>query len=173
MRIFKVLTEAFSVPEARGVAGTATETKTVGSIIIVLSGVLLFSDKILAALGIEGSNTFGFHNFSNFIWVFTQSIAPVLMIIGFLLKPYFLSLLIPVYCYAIQVIWVFDPNLSYNNPSLHVYAAGSCILFLILAIFINKYSIYKNQKDIDDKRFVEETNKTIDMLKQVILKDKE
>lgn len=167
------MTKVFNVPEARGIAGTATETKTLGSIIITLSAILLYSDKILAVLGIEGSNTFGFHNFSNFIWAFTQSIAPVLMIIGFLLKPYFLSLLIPVYCYAIQVIWVFDSSMNYDNPLLHAYAIGSCILFLILAIFINKYSIYKNQKDIDDKRFVEETNKTIDMLKQVILKDKE
>lgn len=172
MKIFKVLTEAFSDPEARGITGTAATTKTIGSVIIALSGILLFSDKILEALGIEGSNTFGFSSFSNFVWVFTQSIAPVLMILGFLLKPYFLSFLIPVYCYAIQVIWVFDPNLSYNNPSLHVYAIGSCILFLLLAVFINKYIIYMNQKDMEDKRFIEETNKTIDMLKQTILKDK-
>ncbi|MEM9687773.1 MAG: hypothetical protein AAF934_12765 [Bacteroidota bacterium] len=173
MKIFKELIEVFSAPEARGVGGTAVETKTLGSVFIALSGILLFSDKILEALGIEGSNTFGFTNFSNFVWVFTQSIAPVVMIVGFLLKPYILSLLIPIYCYTIQVVWIFDPNMSYNNPSLHIYATGSCIIFLILAVFINKYSIYKNKKDIEDKRFIEETNKTIELLKQEILKDKE
>ena len=170
MRIFKrKLTEALIDPEARG-----AETRTLGSLIIAFSGILLFSDKILEALGIAGSNTFGFSNFSNFVWVFTQSFAPVVMIIGFLLRPYVLSLLIPVYCYSIQVIWVFKPDMYYDNPLLHAYAIGSCLIFLllILLVFMSKYSKYRNKKYIENKMFLEEVSKTIELLKREISEDK-
>ena len=169
MKIFKrSLTEALIDPEAKG-----AENRTLGSVIIAFSGILLFSDKILEALGIEGCNTFGFTSFSNFVWVFTQSIAPVVMIIGFLLRPYIFSLLIPIYCYTIQIIWIFHPDMYYDDPFLHAYATGACLIFslLMLLIFLSKYSKYRNKKYVENKMFLEEIRKTVELLKQEI-KDK-
>ena len=112
------------------------EIRIFGSMLVALSGSLLFADKIMEVIGLEGSNTYGFSTFSNFMWVFMQSVAPILMIIGFLLKPYLLSILIPIHCYTIQIIWVFRPRYHYDNVYLQLYAFGTCVLFIFLFLFI-------------------------------------
>jgi len=157
-KIFKVLIKTFNDQGRKETTQmTAQAVRIFGSILITISGVLLFLDKILKVIGIEGSNTFGFSNYSNFIWVFTQSIAPIFMIIGFLLRPYFLSILIPLYCYTIQIIWVFHIY-HFDDIFLQTYAIGTCILFLILFFFIKWVWITIRKQDIENKQFIEYTN---------------
>ncbi len=147
------------------------ETRVIGSIVVGLSGILLFLDKILSLIGIEGSNTFGFSNYSNFIWVLTQSIAPILLILGMLLRPYFLSVLIPVYCYSIQIIWVFQPQYHFDNEYLHFYAIGSCVIFILLFSFINIISAIKHRNNIEVEQFIKTANSFISEVDKAIIKN--
>ncbi|OEK08088.1 hypothetical protein A8C32_14730 [Flavivirga aquatica] len=149
----------FNDQELKGSNSTKkSNIRIIGSIVVGLSGVLLFLDKILSLTGIEGSNTFGFSNYSNFIWVLTQGIAPIILALGILLRPYFLSVLIPVYCYSIQIIWIFQPQYYYDNEYLHFYAIGSCFIFVLLFLFINKVSRIKHKNNLEIEQFIEKAN---------------
>ena len=123
------------------------------TILVALSGILLILDKVFSLLGIEGSNTFGYSSYANFIWTLTQSIAPLLIIIVILLKlkPYLLACAIPVYCYLLQLVWVFS-SLHSDDPLIYIYALGVfflfCTLFVIIKLVligINKNRSYAKQ----------------------------
>jgi hypothetical protein len=116
-----------------------------GTIFIILSGILLYLDKILIFFNISSDVTFGYSNFSNFIWVFTQSLAPILMIIGMYFKPFKSSFLIATYCYSLQIVWIFSSQHSDNYLS-HIYALGISLI-VILIIFIITISLKKFRKN--------------------------
>ncbi len=147
-----------------------SNARVIGSLLIALSGILLFLDKILDVIGIEGSNTFGFSNFSNFIWAFMQSIAPILLIIGFLLRPYFLSILIPIYCYSIQTVWVFH-NYYYDNIYLQAYAIGACVLFCVLVFFIKWISKKLHKNELETKAFIENANLFMEEVNKTLIRN--
>ncbi len=163
---FKILTERLlKKPEIN-------ENKRVfGSILIALSGLLLYLDKVLLFLNIEGTNDYGFANFDTFIWVLMQSVSPLIMIFGFQLKPYFTSFLVPIYCYTIHIIWVFQPQMKIDNVLLHVYALGSCILFILLLFLIQKISLWRKQQDTLKNEFQQETKEILNILKSKTLSE--
>lgn len=139
-------------------------TRIIASCLIIISGVLLFLDKILTIVGVSSPYTFGFELFADFVWVFCQSIAPIIMIIGVLLKPYYTAFLVPVYCYAIQIIWVFRTDLYFDDPLLHLYALGSCLLFVLLSVIIVALSQLNRKKQREHDKFIQEMETSINLL---------
>lgn len=157
---------ALTKETSKGQVTRAAIKRALGSLLIALSGLLLYLDKVFSLLEIgEGLNSFGFSNYPTFIWVFTQSAAPMLMIIGVLLRPYIISFLIPVYCYTIQIVWVFQPNLYIDNVYLHLYAIGSCILFLGLMYLIKSISKWEKERQELKEEFKKEKSEIIQILR--------
>ncbi len=126
----------------------AQETKAgirfIGSVLVALSGLILFSDKVI---NIQLSNTYGFKNTSTFIWVLSQSLSPFLMAIAIVFKPYKTAYVIPVYFYAIQLYWVFNPSIQFDNALLQTYAIGVCMGFILLGYTITKINRIKTRKE--------------------------
>lgn len=139
-------------------------TRMFASFFIALSGLLLYLDKVLFFYEIEG-HSHGFTDYPTFIWVLMQSLAPIIMILAFYFKPYFTSFLIPVYCYTIQIIWIFEPNMKIDHPLLHVYAVGSCLSFLLLMFVIKKISSWRMYQTTLKKEFQQETQEILHILK--------
>ncbi len=108
--------------------------RAVASILVALSGLPLLSDKVF---NFELENDYGFGDAQTFIWVLTQSISPLLLILGANFNPYKLAYTIPVYLYAIQLYWVFDTSLQFDDALLHVYALGCVTVFVLLVRFIH------------------------------------
>ncbi len=130
--------------------GVSSKTKSIGTILMILSGTLLYLDKVFVFLGITSEFTSGYKDFSDFIWVLMQSVAPILMLISFYLKPYWLSIIVPIYCYVLQIIWIFSPN--YSDSFLGYFYAGIFSLSLIIAIILSRnIFIYYKQKFISKK----------------------
>lgn len=121
--------------------------KTIASILIALSGAILFSDKVI---DFQLSNTFGYSDSATFVWVFTQTISPIILVIGSIFKPYKISYIIPIYFYCIQLIWVFDASLKFDNSLLQLYAIGCVLGFVFLTLTIN-YIISKATKERNEK----------------------
>ncbi len=156
-----------NAPEIKGVT-----KRSLGSFLIALSGLLLYLDKVIDLIGVgEEMNTFGFSNFPTFIWVFTQSAAPMLMIFGILLRPYISSFLIPVYCYTIQLVWVFQPNLYIDNVYLHLYAIGSCLLFIGLLVLIKMIAGWERKRNKLKAEFEKEKEQIVNILKSKTLSE--
>lgn len=169
-----MLIEVFNAQERKGEVGNCKTNilpKIIGSIFVAATGILLFLDKVLMFAGIEGSNTFGFSNYPNFIWALNQSIAPIVLAFGLLLRPYFLSVLIPVYCYSIQLIWIFQPKYYYDNEFLHFYATGSCIMFVLLFILIKKVAHAKRKNDVEVENFIDTANSFMNEINKNLIKN--
>ncbi len=137
-----------------------------GTIVIIIVGVMPFLDKIFEVLNLKGSYISGFTNFSNFVWALCQGLAPIFLIIGFLLRPYFISYLLPIYCYSIQLLWILDANMYLDDPLLHLYAIGSCTIFILIAFLIFTLKKKNREKIENDRLFIKEMEASIELLTQ-------
>ncbi|WP_299244080.1 hypothetical protein [uncultured Aquimarina sp.] len=142
--------------------------KILGSVLVILSGLILFTDKVT---NISLDNTYGFKSTKTFIWVLSQSLGPLIMAFATLLKPYRSSYAVPVYIYFIQVYWVFKPSIKFDDFLLQTYAIGTCLLFIFLLYLFNRLKSYHVLRENENKEFIRETKETIEILKRKILKD--
>ena len=144
-------------------------TRLVGTVFITLSGILLYLDKILVFSGVDSDSNFGFTTFYNFIWVLTQSVAPILLIIGSYFRPYKSSFLVAIYCYAVQIVWIFNPQ-HYDDLLFTLYSSfGLFIIILAIVILINRIIQMFNQKKSEDQEFIDDTREVLEILKAKVL----
>ncbi|MCM4160356.1 hypothetical protein FHG64_18740 [Antarcticibacterium flavum] len=108
--------------------------RTFASALVAVAGFMLFADKILE---VNFAETYGFADSQTFLWVFTQSISPLLLIIGLVFKPYKIAITIPVYMYFVQLYWVFNPAIRFDDILLQTYAIGAVLGFIALVVVIN------------------------------------
>lgn len=131
--------------------------RTFASILVALSGLILFADKIFPY---ELSNNYGFADSQTFIWVFSQTLAPLLLVLGLVFRPYFISITIPVYIYFIQMYWVFSPGVRFDDALLQIYALGTVAGFVTLIAAINWYFHHAtNQR----QRTISQLEKALDL----------
>ena len=137
-----------------------------GSILVALSGLILFSDKVIS---VEFENNFGFNNTATLIWMVSQTLSPLILAFAFIFKPFKTSYLVPIYIYTIQLYWVFDATATLDNPFLQTYAIGTCCVYLLLGYVIYKVKIFHNKERIQNERFYTEVHNTLDVLKSKII----
>ena len=141
-----------------------------GSVLIVLSGLLLYLDKLLYILNISSKNTYGFKYFSDFIWAFTQSVAPILMILCCIfLKPFKSSYLIAIYCYIIQVVWIFKPEYSNDLVLTAKSSFGIFLITLVITLIFKQIVSAFSEKKTEDQKFIENAKVALDLLKEKVL----
>ncbi|MGG6230941.1 hypothetical protein [Tenacibaculum sp. SDUM215027] len=166
---FLQLTKLKSKDQA--VKGHNPETKFIlrifGSLLVALSGFILFIDKVTKGFHLE--NNFGYDDTETFIWVISQTLSPLILITASVFKPYKTSYLIPIYIYAIQLYWVFESNALLDNGYLHIYATGFCLSFLLLSYVVFKINSLKNKRKIENENFQKDVTETIELLKKDIL----
>ncbi len=144
-------------------------TRLVGTVFIALSGILLYLDRILVFAGIDSEVNFGFTTFYNFIWVLTQSVAPILLIIGSYFRPYKSAFLIAIYCYAVQIIWIFSPE-YYDDLLITLYSSsGLAIVILAIVILIKRIIHLFNQKKSEDQEFIDDAKEVLDIIKAKVM----
>ncbi len=146
-----------------------TKAKILGSLLVALSGIILFSDKIANIFSFELSNTHGFADSNTFLWVLSQTLSPILILLASLFTPYRTSYLVPVYIYTVQLIWTFNSNLRFDDYLLHLYAIGVCIGYTLLGYLLIKINSMEKRRDIQFKEFKKETKEVIELLKKEIL----
>lgn len=131
---------------------TKAVTRAIASFLIILSGLQLFTDKIITY---EFQNLYGFADSQTFLWVASQTIGPIIFCIAAMFKPYKISYSIPIYFYTIQLYWIFDPSLKMDDLLLHVYAAGAVLLFLVIVRMINMYVFRASEEHLQQVRVLE------------------
>lgn len=109
-------------------------TRTLASLIVALSGLVLFADKVLF---FEFDNLYGFKNPQTLIWVISQTISPLILVLGAVFRPYKVAYTIPVYFYSVQLFWVFEPDIPFDDLLLQIYAIGCVVGFIMLILSLN------------------------------------
>lgn len=139
--------EHLSIKQKSKDQATNNAIRIFASICIALSGLILYSDKVFS---FQLENNFGFKSTQTFIWVLSQSVSPLLLILGSVFKPFKVSYTIPLYLYAIQTIWIFNANLRFDDVLMQTYAVGTVIGFVLLTIAIN--TVLNRTKTINESK---------------------
>lgn len=124
---------------------------------VALSGLILFSDKVFPY---EFSDNYGFADSQTFLWVFSQTISPLILILGLVFRPYKVAIIIPLYIYFIQMYWIFSPGVRFDDALLQTYAIGAVFGFIALIAAINWYFHHAtNQR----QRTISQLEKALDL----------
>ena len=137
-------------------------SRIIGSLLVALSGLILFSDKVT---DFQLENNYGFADTQTFIWVLTQSLSPFLLVLASVFKPLKVVYTIPVYFYTIQLYWVFDSSIGFDDFIIQSYAIGTSILFVISTRALFIYKLLIDKKHEQNKAVLEETQEIIGLLK--------
>jgi cell division protein FtsL len=132
-------------------------SRLVGTFLIIISGIILYTDKILGFYNIELENLHGWKTSEVFVWTLCQTISPIIIMLAMYLRPYFWSLSIPIFSYSLQYYFVMDSNLNNDNPLTWIYTTISTILLILIFWFVKK-----KIKKLDELR-----NLKIDMLEKM------
>lgn len=120
-----------------------------GSILVILSGLLFISDQLVELFDIEIQNTHGFNSPANFAFFIGTWIGIIILIIAFKLKPFTLSFVVPIYNVSLSLYWVFFTNEYTNKSFFNGYIIVSTIAIILILSYIsamyNKYQ--KSQAD--------------------------
>lgn len=104
------------------------------SILIALSGFVLYSDKAMVYLNwmfeVPDKFTASGLDFQTYIWLLSQTISPLLLVIGSFFRPFRISYVIPVYCYTLQLFFIFLDYQLIDDDYLQLYVVGSSLLFM-------------------------------------------
>lgn len=141
--------------------------KIFGSILVILSGLILFTDKVT---DFQLENNYGFKSTKTFIWVLCQTISPFLMAFASVFKPFKTSYLVPIYIYVIQIYWVFKPSVQFDDYYIQSYAVGACVLFLLFTYMVSKIKILHDRRAKDTEEFIKASRETIEALKRNMIK---
>ncbi|MFV0237110.1 MAG: hypothetical protein ACK5HU_01060 [Flavobacteriales bacterium] len=104
-----------------------------GTFIIILSGVILYLDKIILLFIQDVESLMGYPNLSSFIWVLTQTLSPLILILGVYIKAYKWAYLVPIYCYCLQLFYIL--NSSWEGDDFLVYPLVGVLSSVIFLIF--------------------------------------
>lgn len=119
-----------------------------GTVLIALSGCILYLDKAFNYVGYEGQVNSDYYDFDTLVWVMCQTISPILIIVGANFKPFRISYVIPLYCYCLQVYYVFfDLRIvekEYTPYYAFVTAIGVYFLITYLKHLLNHLHAIKN-----------------------------
>ena len=116
--------------------------KIFATTLIILSGLILYLDKIYDYFNITIDDLHGWSNQANYIWSLTQTISPILIMTGLYLRPFIISLFVPIFCYVLQFYFVINSDIVLDNPMTWLYVTGTSILILFTIRFIKKQLDY-------------------------------
>ena len=126
--------------------------KLLGTLCIILSGFILYLDKIFTFFNITVDNLHGWSDQENYIWSLCQTISPVLIMLGMYLRAYFVSLSIPLFCYSLQFYFVMNSDLTIDRPLTWLYVTVTAILVLMSIYTIKRLSIIYIERKIEEAR---------------------
>lgn len=139
-----------------------TWIRVLGSVLVALSGLVLFTDKVA---NFSFINNFGFIDTKTFLWVLSQTISPLLLAFSVVFRPYKVSYLIPIYIYVVQLYWVFRPSIQFDDYLIQSYAIGSCVLYILMLYVIRKVRLFHDWRHYQNQKFQKEATEIINSIK--------
>lgn len=114
-------------------------------ILIILSGIILYSDKVLNYFNIGSDIDFKYYNnLESFIWHISQTISPILILcaLALYIKDKFIkfALLTPLSAYSIQAMYIMADE-NYIENDYFVYYTLAFIIMQIFCFYLLQFSI--------------------------------
>ncbi len=110
----------------------------VGTFLILLSGCVLYADKVIDYYDIQIDYNFKYYSSLDvFIWTLSGTIAPLLIIIAYWFKPQKWALAVPIAAYAVQFMYIFYDEDIVSKNMFWYYTIAFIIFFYLLIFLIN------------------------------------
>ncbi|MFD2606303.1 hypothetical protein ACFSSG_12455 [Euzebyella marina] len=87
-------------------------------------------------------------DFSFYIWLISQTISPLLLLTALAIRWFNIILIIPFYCYFLQLYFVFKDHRIVDDNYLEWYAIGSSLLSLLVIWYFRKLLMIRLQRDM-------------------------
>ncbi|MBV7268411.1 hypothetical protein [Winogradskyella luteola] len=127
-----------------------------GTVLVILSGIVLYTDKIIGFLDINFSlpSRYDSYDFETLIWSISVTVSPLLLIIAAHLKTKLIAYVVPLYSYTLQ-LWfiIYDLNIV-DKQYTYFYALGTCILIIFVWTAYNKKEKESITREIEKKKRV-------------------
>lgn len=93
--------------EARSKDPETAVKSNFGTLIVLLSGIVLYADKIVDYLDIQVDPIPYYGNLDVFLWTIGNTVSPLLLCVGYFFKPKHWALAAPGAAYSIQMTYIF------------------------------------------------------------------
>lgn len=146
MKKYKLITQKLKdqVAEDNNPSITYNSTCILGTILIALSGLILYLDKAFGFFNISFAIPEKFtligYDFNTFIWFMAQTVSPLLLIFGSLLKHYKVAYVLPLYFYILQLYYVLFDFKIIDDGYYIIYSIGTSVIILMIIHTIKRLS---------------------------------
>ncbi|AYN67548.1 hypothetical protein D1013_09320 [Euzebyella marina] len=144
--------KALIFPKERNDPGIIRISSLVSYILVALSGLVLYLDKVFLHFDIQFGMLQKFEaigmDFSFYIWLISQTISPLLLLTALAIRWFNIILIIPFYCYFLQLYFVFKDHRIVDDNYLEWYAIGSSLLSLLVIWYFRKLLMIRLQRDM-------------------------
>ncbi len=131
-------------------------TRMISSLVMALSGLLLYIDKAVIYFGINIPMPEKFiesnYSLDIFIWITALSICPMILMICSFFKPYLYAALIPMFCYTIQIYFVLIDTKMVDDGYSVVYSVGITILLFTIMLISKDISVKHTKRRLQVAR---------------------
>lgn len=120
----------------RAAVTNTSRSSIVGNLLVALSGFILYSDKVFTWVGLTFDIPSKWEDagmdFPTFVWFLSQTISPGIWALSTrLFKTHIIFHVIPVYCYVLQLYFIFSDFKIVDDTYLQWYVVGTTILTMI------------------------------------------
>jgi hypothetical protein len=138
-------------------------TQWVGSFFVLISGLILYVDKLIGYFDVSFTipDTFAHTGWDiiTFVWYISQTISPILLIIGVLLKAHKLCYLSPLYFYILQFYLVLSDFKIVDDKSFIIPSILTTFLTLAIIFLFKTASKFYVLNEIEKvKKVIKENN---------------
>jgi hypothetical protein len=142
--IFRIMKHSTKTPSKRKTSSDpATAIKSwFGTVLIILSGCILYADKVIEYYDIQTDYEFKYYNgLDVFIWTLSGTISPLLMLLAYWFKPRRWALAVPISAYSVQLMYVFYDEDVFPKEYFWYYTVAFIFMFYLI-IHVSRYALY-------------------------------
>ena len=132
------------------------KSKLFASALVALSGIVLYADKALVYFGITFALPDKFAeagmDMPTFVWLWAQTLSPLLIIMGAVIRPYIYAYIVPIFCYILQIFFLLFDSGDEDFSYVSIYVMGTSLLVFFGIIAIKKALEYQLRNEIEQMR---------------------
>lgn len=121
---------------------------------------MLYTDKIFIHYNITLTNLHGWSDQDNFVWSLSSTLAMLVFGLGMYLRPFIISASVPVFCLILQLMFIFDSDMTIDNGYTLLYVSGSTALVLVFLVILKERLLRIKRAQSTTQKIIETLRKT-------------
>lgn len=112
----------------------------IGTVLILISGLVLYADKIVDYFDIQVGHIEYYGSLDVFLWTIAGTVSPLLLVMGYFFNPHKWALAAPVTAYSIQLMYIFRDVEWIGKDYFWIYTIITILSIAALIYFLKNYA---------------------------------